>query len=97
VLVEAQPRDPREAVSAAAAIDAVLDDAGITLPRVHHGEGPATWAVLEEAVDRGYDIRVGLEDTLHLADGRLARDNAELVAAAVAIVRRRGRRPAATR
>jgi uncharacterized protein (DUF849 family) len=32
------------------------------------------------------DVRVGLEDVLVLPDGRVAEDNAELVAAAVALV-----------
>ena len=45
----------------------------------------ATWAVLERAVAAGRDIRVGLEDTLVLADGSPARDNAHLVAAAVSL------------
>ena len=30
----------------------------------------------------GYDVRVGLEDTLYLPSGKAARDNAELVRAA---------------
>ncbi|HEV2357678.1 MAG TPA: 3-keto-5-aminohexanoate cleavage protein [bacterium] len=94
VLVETQPADPEEAVAAAAAIDAALDAAGIGLPRVHHGEGPATWAVLAAALDRGRDIRVGLEDTVTLPDGRRAPDNAALVAEAVRMVRRHGREPA---
>ena len=93
LLVEAQPSDPGEAVAAAAAIDAVLDRAGCAIPRVHHGDGAATWAVGDAARDRAHHIRVGLEDTLELADGRRARDNAELIAAAVALVRRRGQRP----
>ncbi|HLJ61514.1 MAG TPA: 3-keto-5-aminohexanoate cleavage protein [bacterium] len=97
VLVEVQPQDAGAAVADAAAIDAVLDTAGITLPRVHHGEGAATWAVLDAALDRGRDIRIGLEDTLWLADGRPARDNAELVAAAVQMVRTHGHRPAPPR
>ena len=61
--------------------------------RLHHGVGQTTWAVLDAALDHGRDIRVGFEDTLHLPDGRLARDNAELVAAAVEMVRRHGRSP----
>jgi uncharacterized protein (DUF849 family) len=48
-----------------------------------HAEGPAVWAVLREAVARGLDTRVGLEDTLVLPDGTPAPDNAALVAAAV--------------
>jgi uncharacterized protein (DUF849 family) len=38
--------------------------------------------VLRWAARHGHGIRVGLEDTLELEGGRLARDNAELVAAA---------------
>jgi uncharacterized protein (DUF849 family) len=34
----------------------------------------------------GVDVRVGLEDVLVLADGRVASDNAELVAAAVELI-----------
>jgi uncharacterized protein (DUF849 family) len=94
VLVEALPPDPEQAVAAAAAIDAALDDAGIWLPRLHHGDGVATWAVLDAALDLGRGVRVGLEDTLLLADGAPARDNADLVAAAVRMVRRRGDQPA---
>jgi uncharacterized protein (DUF849 family) len=93
VLVEAQPSDPTDAVAAAHAIDAALDRAGIALPRVHHGEGPATWAVLDAALARGRDIRIGFEDTVHLPDGRRARDNADLVGEAIAMVRRHGYRP----
>jgi uncharacterized protein (DUF849 family) len=94
ILVEAQPRDAHQAVAAAAAIDAVLDESGIRLPRLHHGEGVATWAVLDAALDRGRDIRIGLEDTLLLPSGRRARDNAELIVEAVSLARRHGRRPA---
>jgi uncharacterized protein (DUF849 family) len=93
VLVEAQPGEPQAAAAEARAIDDALDAAGIRIPRLHHGEGFATWAVIEGALDRGRDIRVGLEDTLHLPDGTPARDNAELVEAAVAMVRRRRAAP----
>ena len=95
VLVEATPIEPAKAVAAAAAVDAELDQAGIWLPRLHHGEGIATWAVLDAGLDLGRDVRVGLEDTVQLPDGSGARDNAQLVAAAVEMVRRHGHRPAA--
>ncbi|MHB8733284.1 MAG: 3-keto-5-aminohexanoate cleavage protein [bacterium] len=95
VLVEAQPPDPEDAVADAAAMDAALDEAEIWLPRLHHGEGVATWAVLDAALDLGRDIRIGLEDTLRRSDGAPARDNAELVAAAAQMVRRHGHRPVA--
>lgn len=50
-----------------------------------HGSGAGTWAVIAAGGARGFDVRVGLEDTLVLPDGRTASGNAELVAAAVAL------------
>jgi uncharacterized protein (DUF849 family) len=41
--------------------------------------------VLRRAVAAGRDVRIGLEDTLALADGSPASGNAELVASAVAL------------
>jgi uncharacterized protein (DUF849 family) len=85
VLVEVQ--DPQTAVE----IDGRLVAAGVAAPQLHHGEGIGTWAVLAQAVEGGRDIRVGLEDTLVLPDGRTARDNAELVAEAKRLADRRAR------
>jgi uncharacterized protein (DUF849 family) len=42
--------------------------------------------VLAAGAVAGYDVRVGLEDVLELPDGRPAAGNAELVAAAVALI-----------
>ncbi|MEU8170360.1 3-keto-5-aminohexanoate cleavage protein [Micromonospora sp. NPDC049004] len=55
-----------------------------TPPVLLHAEGPATWAVLVEAVSRGLHTRIGLEDTLLLPDGTTAPGNAALVTAALA-------------
>jgi uncharacterized protein (DUF849 family) len=52
------------------------------IPQLWHGEGARTWEVLAAAAVAGVDVRVGLEDVLVLPDGRVAADNAELVAAA---------------
>jgi uncharacterized protein (DUF849 family) len=43
--------------------------------------------MMDEAIARGYDVRIGLEDTLVLPDGRNPRDNAELVSEAMRRVR----------
>jgi uncharacterized protein (DUF849 family) len=83
VLVEPQESEPAAALATVASVDAVLDEAGIRLPRVYHGHDRSAWPVIEAMVARGRDVRVGLEDVLTLPDGRPARDNAELVAAAV--------------
>ena len=82
VLLEAMEDDPAEALSNVAAMEARLDEAGCTAPQLQHGDGPATWPVLVRAIDAGRDVRVGLEDTLQLPDGRTASGNGELVAAA---------------
>lgn len=86
VLLEPSDADPDKAVAHAAAMERILEEAGIGLEQVHHGEQLATWAVCRRAVVRGHGIRTGLEDTTVLPDGRPARDNAELVAAAVRLI-----------
>jgi uncharacterized protein (DUF849 family) len=63
------------------AMEAAL--AGLGYPVLLHGAGPSTWPMIELAARRGYDTRVGLEDTLTLPDGSPAADNAALVAAAL--------------
>jgi 3-keto-5-aminohexanoate cleavage enzyme len=42
--------------------------------------GPSETACLTEAARRGGKVRVGFENNLHMADGNLARDNADRVA-----------------
>ena len=67
----------------ARSIEQRLDHFDITAPRLHHGTGPATWTVLQQAIGLGRDIRVGLEDTFLLPDGSAAPSNAALVTAAL--------------
>ncbi|MDA0162713.1 3-keto-5-aminohexanoate cleavage protein [Solirubrobacter ginsenosidimutans] len=79
VLVEPRSENAEEAVAMARDVDAALDRVFIRAPRLHHGVGAATWAVLDAAVPIGREIRIGLEDVLTLPDGRRAPDNAALV------------------
>lgn len=81
VLVEPAEPVPSEAVAVAWAIEKVLVGAAISAPRLHHGIGGATWAVIAAAAGAGVSVRVGLEDVLTLADGTSAAGNAALVAA----------------
>ena len=67
-------------VTAAEILDTLGDEPSILL----HAEGPATWTVLREAVRRGLDTRIGIEDTSMLPDGSMV-DNVALVAHAVAL------------
>jgi uncharacterized protein (DUF849 family) len=76
---------PEDATAHAAAIEAVLAEAGVELEQIHHGDGIASWAVNRRALARGHGIRTGLEDTPVLPDGRLAAGNGELVAAAAVL------------
>ena len=87
VLLEPQEPDPAAAHQTVTEIETVLAAAGLEAPRLLHGTGPSAWPLLAAAHRRGYDSRIGLEDTLALPDGRTARDNADLVSAAVALLR----------
>jgi len=60
-------------------IDEALDAIGATAPRLHHGEGDATWPVLRQAQLLGRDTRIGLEDTLTFPDGSTAPSNEALI------------------
>lgn len=79
-----EPDEPQTAAALATvrAIEALLDGAGVGAPRLLHGLEATAWPLLDEALRRGYDTRIGLEDTLAMPDGRPARDNAALVAEA---------------
>jgi uncharacterized protein (DUF849 family) len=87
VLVEPLDNDPEQAVADAATMERLLAEAEIDLEQVHHGDQLASWAVNRWAIPRGHGIRTGLEDTPVLPDGQLAAGNAELVAAAAALLR----------
>lgn len=87
-MVEPLDADPDAAVAHAEAIEQVLADAGVSLEQIHHGDGIASWAVNLRAIPRGHGIRTGLEDTPVLPDGRTAKDNGDLVAAAASMLRR---------
>jgi uncharacterized protein (DUF849 family) len=87
ILIEPSDLEPQDAVALAADIEAALDRHGhLAAPRLHHGEGVATWPVLRAAIAGGRDIRVGLEDTVVLEDGRPASGNRELVQAAARLI-----------
>lgn len=87
MLLEPDDLDVDTALRALAHVEAILDRARITVPRLLHGVGPTAWPLIDAAAARHYDTRVGFEDTLTLPDGARAPSNAALVAAA----RRRAR------
>jgi len=87
VLIEPLDADPDAAVQHAATMEDIVVSSGIALEQVHHGYGMACWAVNRRGLERGHGIRTGLEDITQLPDGTPARDNADLVAAAVRLIR----------
>lgn len=89
-LFEPQEQEMERALETVSAIEKVLDSATAEdqqhlsrLPRLLHGTEATAWPMMDEAIALGYDVRIGLEDTLVMPDGRLAKDNAELVMEAV--------------
>jgi uncharacterized protein (DUF849 family) len=92
VLIEPLDADPDAAVQHSAEMEDILVSAGIMLEQLHHGYGIACWAVNRRGLARGHGIRTGLEDVTLLPDGKPARDNADLVAAAARMVRAHVRR-----
>ncbi|WP_028650038.1 3-keto-5-aminohexanoate cleavage protein [Nocardiopsis sp. CNT312] len=86
VLVEPTQVRAEDARANADAVLSLLDRAKVAAPRLLHGSDATAWPMLEAAVSAGYDVRIGLEDTMRLPDGTEAHDNAALVAQAVELV-----------
>jgi uncharacterized protein (DUF849 family) len=63
-------------------IHRALDQFGLTAPRLQHGDGEVTWVLLRDAIRRGLDTRIGLEDTLYGPNGGRTTGNEALVRAA---------------
>ena len=66
-------------------IHGALDRLGVMNPRLHHTDGPLTWFAVRDARKRGWDTRIGFEDTLTGPRRKAVSSNAELVEAAVEI------------
>ena len=82
VLIEPVDLKAGAAVAFVDAIHDVLDRAGVAAPRLQHGDGEATWILIEDAARRGLDTRVGLEDAIHDPDGSVTTGNEALIRAA---------------
>jgi beta-keto acid cleavage enzyme len=71
-----------DAIALVGDIHQALERLGLTAPRLQHGDGEVAWVLLEDAIRRGLDTRIGLEDTLRGPDGERTAGNEELVRAA---------------
>ena len=77
ILIEPVDADTDTATELVAEIAGAL---GEGTPILGHGDGAATWVILEAAVRRGWDTRIGLEDTREA-------DNVTLVQRAMSFIR----------
>jgi uncharacterized protein (DUF849 family) len=82
LIVKPLAADPEVAIINAESLLAALEPLAPDIPRMVHGRDDAAWTVLEWALLRGLESRIGLEDTLRLPDGAITPDNPALVAAA---------------
>jgi uncharacterized protein (DUF849 family) len=82
ILVEPVDAGAAGAVWIVEDIHRALDGLGLAAPRLQLGDGDATWVLLTDAIRRGIDTRIGLEDTLHEPEGGSTTGNAALVRAA---------------
>ncbi|WP_428390674.1 3-keto-5-aminohexanoate cleavage protein [Lichenicoccus sp.] len=81
ILIEIDAQSPEGAEATADSMLALTSR--LHCPRLLHGFDAVVWPMLRKAMLAGLSVRVGLEDGDRLPDGRIARDNAELVAAAL--------------
>jgi uncharacterized protein (DUF849 family) len=84
ILLEPADESVQAAMATVEAVERVLEGVAPAVPRLLHGHGDTAWDLLAEAARRGYDARIGIEDTIRMPDGSRAHDNAELVRAALA-------------
>ncbi|MEM8859425.1 MAG: 3-keto-5-aminohexanoate cleavage protein [Chloroflexota bacterium] len=84
IMFEPIDETAEEALKTVNAIEKTLDDGNVSNPaRLLHGFDATAWPMLIESKKRGYDTRIGFEDTLYLPDGRSADNNLQLVQVAV--------------
>lgn len=83
ILFEPMEATLDDALATVARIERRLAGLAVDVPRLLHGVDRTAWALLDEATRRGYEARIGLEDTLDRPDGRRADGNEDLVRIAV--------------
>jgi uncharacterized protein (DUF849 family) len=82
ILVEPVEAGAAGAVAIVEDIHDALDGLGLAAPRLQHGDGDAAWVLLTDAIRRGLDTRIGLEDTLREPDCAPTTGNVALVRSA---------------
>jgi uncharacterized protein (DUF849 family) len=79
ILIEPEPEEIDAAIEIINEIEKVLNKYKIEIPRLLHGFNAVSWEILKEAKRRGYDSRIGMEDTIYTGDGEMVKSNLELI------------------
>jgi len=79
ILIDPEPEKLKEAIECIDEIEEVLDRNGVEVPRLLHGFNSVSWDILREAKRRGYDSRIGMEDTIYMENGEGVKSNLELI------------------
>jgi uncharacterized protein (DUF849 family) len=79
ILIEPEPEEFDPAIQTINEIEKVIDSNNIQIPRLLHGFNAVSWDILREAKRRGYDSRVGMEDTIYLENGEIVKSNLEII------------------
>lgn len=79
ILIEPEEEVLSDAIRTVMEIENVLDRHNITIKRLLHGFNSVSWDMLREAKKRGYDSRIGMEDTIYLEDGTMVKSNLEII------------------
>jgi uncharacterized protein (DUF849 family) len=79
ILIEPEPEEFDSAIKIINEIEKVLDSKNIQIPRLLHGFNAVSWDILREAKGRGYDSRVGMEDTIFLESSEMVKSNLEII------------------
>ena len=83
IMFEPEDATVADAVKTVKSIEVILEAHQIkNKSRLLHGYNLTTWPLMQEAKKRGYDTRIGFEDTLLLPDNQPAQNNGQLIDAA---------------
>ena len=85
VLLEPEEQEMAAAVAVIGFLEAFLNRGEVKIPRLLHGYQATAWDFVGLAAARGYDTRIGFEDTVVMPDGTLASGNAQIIAEAVTL------------
>ena len=79
VLIEPEEENLAGAIKTIGEIENILDSNDINIKRLLHGFNSVSWDILREAKKRGYDSRIGMEDTIYLENRRKVKSNLDLI------------------